>query len=80
WRKARAPLLAGKLARFPDEPVAGTFAWPGDDTCAVKLCAFETPYHKMLKLKFVGDQVTLDSELNVSFGSTKEPELVGHAE
>jgi hypothetical protein len=80
WKKARAPLLAGKLAEFPDEPTAGTYAWPGDDTCAVKLCAFETPYHMMLTLKFNGDQVTLDSEANVSFGQTKRPQLTGRAE
>ena len=80
WKKARAPLLAGKLAEFPDEPTAGTFAWPGDDTCAIKLCAYETPYHTMLTLKFNGDQVTLDSEANVSFGQTKRPQLTGRAE
>jgi len=77
WRKSRAPLFAGKLAQFPDEPMAGTFAWPGDDTCAFKLCAFETPYHKMLTLKFDGDRVTLDSELNVSFERAKQPSLTG---
>jgi hypothetical protein len=80
WKKARAPLLAGKLAEFPDEPTAGTFAWPGDDTCAIKLCAFETPYHTMLTLQFNGDQVTLDSEANVSFGQTKRPQLIGRSE
>ncbi|MGA2244673.1 MAG: serine hydrolase [Verrucomicrobiota bacterium] len=80
WKNSRAPLRAGKLARFPDEPVAGTFAWPADDICAVKLCAYETPYHKMLTLKFAGDQMTLDSELNVAFGPTREPALTGRTE
>jgi len=80
WRKSRAPFFAGKLARFPDEPVAGTFAWPGEDTCAIKLCAFETPFHRMLNLKFDGDRLILDSELNVAFGSTKEPKLVGNVQ
>ncbi len=80
WKKTRAPLLAGRLAEFPDEPIAGTFAWPGDDTCAIKFCAFETPYHRMLTLKFNGDQVTLDSEANVSFGQTKRPQLIGRTE
>jgi CubicO group peptidase (beta-lactamase class C family) len=80
WKKSHAPFFAGKLAHFQDEPTAGTFAWPGDDTCAIKLCAFETPYHLMLTLKFNGDQVTLDSEANVSFGPTKRPKLAGRAE
>jgi CubicO group peptidase (beta-lactamase class C family) len=80
WQKTRAPFYAGKLANFPDEPTAGTFAWAADNTCAVKLCAFETPYHRLLTLKFDSNQVTLDSELNVSFVATKLPPLVGQAE
>ncbi len=80
WGKGHAPLLGGPLARFADEPTAGTFAWSGDDTCVVKLCAFETPFHTMLKLKMDGDQMTLDSETNVAFGPTKRPQLVGRAE
>jgi hypothetical protein len=34
----------------------------------------------MLTLKFDGNQVTLDSELNVSFAAAKQPTLVGQAE
>jgi hypothetical protein len=80
WKKGRAPLFAGTLARFPDEPTAGTFAWSADDTCVIKLCACETPYHTTLRLKFGGDQATLDAETNVAFGPTKWPQLIGKAE
>jgi hypothetical protein len=80
WKKSRAPLLAGKPAQFADEPTAASFAWPHDDTCLIKLCAFETPYHTLLTLKFDGDQVTLDSETNVAFGPAKRPQLIGRAE
>ncbi|MBN2506092.1 MAG: serine hydrolase [Verrucomicrobia bacterium] len=80
WNQGRAPLLAGPLARFPDEPVAGTFAWAAPDVCVLKLCATETPYHTMLTLKFEGDQVTLNRETNVAFGPTKHPPLTGRAE
>ncbi len=80
WKKGRAPLLGGRLAQFPDEPTAGTFAWSTDDACVIKLCAYETPYHTTLTLKFDGNQVTLDSETNVAFGPTKQPQLVGKAE
>jgi CubicO group peptidase (beta-lactamase class C family) len=80
WKTGRAPLLAGALARFPDEPTAGTFAWPAEDACVIKLCAYETPYHTTLTLKCDGDQVTLDSETNVAFGPTKRPQLIGRAE
>jgi CubicO group peptidase (beta-lactamase class C family) len=80
WKKGRSPMQGGVLARFPDEATAGTFAWSGDDTCLIKLCAFETPFHTMLKLKFDGDQITLDSEMNVAFGPTKRPQLIGRLE
>ena len=80
WKKGRAPLMGGRLAQFPDEPMAGTFAWPSDDTCIIKFCAYETPYHLTLKLNFDGDQLTLDSEANVAFGPTKRPQLIGRAE
>ena len=78
WKKGRAPLLGGgRPAQFADEPTAGTFAWSTDGTCVIKLCAYETPYHTTLTLKFEGDQLMLDSETNVAFGPTKKPQLVG---
>jgi CubicO group peptidase (beta-lactamase class C family) len=80
WQSGRAPLFGGRLAQSPDEPTAGTFAWPSDDTCVIKLCSYETPYHTTLTLKFDGEQVTLDSETNVAFGPTKRPRLIGRIE
>lgn len=76
WKKGRAPLFGGRLAQFPDESMAGTFAWSAEDTCVLKICAYETPFHTTFKLKFEGEQVTLDSEANVAFGPTKRPQLV----
>jgi hypothetical protein len=80
WKKGRARLFGGRLAQFPDEPIAGTFAWASEDTCLIKFCAYETPYHKTLTLKFDGDQVTFESEANVAFGPTKQPQLIGRME
>lgn len=80
WKASRAPLDAGKLVHYPDEPIAATYGWSGDSICNIKLCAIETPFHKMVTLKFDGDRVTLDSELNVSFDATKQPRLIGKAD
>ncbi len=80
WRKGRAPWSAGRLAEFRDEPVAGSFAWTTNDTVEVKVCASETPFNMTYRLKFAGDQLTLDRETNVSFGSRKQPTLVGQAQ
>jgi hypothetical protein len=79
WLKGQAAFPGGRLAQFADEPVAATFAWATNDTLVVKVCAYETPFHQMFRLKFDGDQVTLDREANVSFGPTKQPTLTGRA-
>ncbi len=80
WQKSNAPLPINELAQFADEPFGGTFAWPDDSTCTLKLCALNTPFHLLMTLKFSGDQVTLDSETNVGFSAERQPQLIGHAE
>ncbi|MBL9138552.1 MAG: serine hydrolase [Verrucomicrobiales bacterium] len=77
WRAGRTAFPAGLLAQFPDEPVAGKFAWVASDTLVLKACAYETPFHVQLKFRFDGDQVTLDREVNVAFGPSKFPSLAG---
>ena len=46
----------------------------------MKLCFYETPFMTKAILKFKGDTLTFDSESNVAFGPTKQPQLVGKAE
>jgi hypothetical protein len=43
----------------------------------VKLCLDETPFCASLGLEFEGDIVLVDQEMNVGFGPTKRPRLVG---
>ena len=50
------------------------------DACVIKMCAYETPFHTTLTLKFDGDQVTFDSDANMAFGLTKRSQLIGRAE
>ena len=69
WKKSQTPL--------PDGPTAGAFAWPTDNTCVIKLCSYETPYHTTISLKFDGDEMTMNSETNVAFGPTKRSQLTG---
>jgi CubicO group peptidase (beta-lactamase class C family) len=77
YLRGHAPLSMGLLSEFPSEPMAGTFAWTADDTIAIKVCAYGTPYHLIFRLKFDGDKLMLDREANVSFGSRKQPTLQG---
>lgn len=71
WRKAK--LAWGP---FPPQPAAVTGAW-SNSTFVAKLCATETPFISTMRLKFAGDEVTLTSEANVSFGPSKQMELQG---
>jgi CubicO group peptidase (beta-lactamase class C family) len=74
WRKGRVG-----FGSFPEQPMAASGAWTGDDTYAAKLCFYETPFSVTVRLKFSGDKLTFDSESNVAFGPTKKPQLVGQA-
>jgi hypothetical protein len=51
-----------------------------ENTFTARICFTETPFILKLNLKFSGSEVLLDSESNVGFGSTKQPQLVGKAE
>jgi CubicO group peptidase (beta-lactamase class C family) len=75
WTKMRTAF--GRF--FPEQPVAASGGWTGDDTFKVKICFYETPFIASLTLKFEGDQLLLDSQLNVNFGPTKHPRLIGKA-
>jgi CubicO group peptidase (beta-lactamase class C family) len=67
----------GKLA---EQPVAASGGWTSPDTYTAKLCFYETPFTLTLKMKFTGDEVSLTTESNVGFGSTKAPTLTGRFE
>jgi CubicO group peptidase (beta-lactamase class C family) len=75
WKK-------GKLAygpMFPAQPAAFSGAWIGDDTFKARICFYETPFLITMTLKFAGDQLFYDAELNVGFGPTRQPRLIGKA-
>ena len=75
WKKGR---LA--FATLAEQPAAASGAWTSDDTYTVRICFTETPFIHKISLKFSGNQVFLDAESNVGFGSTHQPKLVGKAE
>lgn len=71
WRKGTLT-LGGQ-----EQAVAASGAWVSKDTFVAKICAYHTPFVHTLSLKFVGEELRLNSEVNVSFGPTKEPEVRG---
>ena len=75
WSRGRAA-----VPPLPDQPVAASGAWIGDDTYAARICFPETPFLQTLRLRFAGDELRLRSESNVGFGPAGPAELVGKAE
>jgi hypothetical protein len=68
------------MGRYTDEPLAASAAWLSDDTLIVKVCAYETPFYATVRLRFEGDKLIHDREVNVGFGGPKQPQLVGQTE
>jgi hypothetical protein len=64
-------------AALAEQPVAASGAWTADGTYTVQLSFYETPFCLTVSLKFGDDQLLYDCEYNVSFGPTKQPQLVG---
>ena len=77
WKQGRAAYPASWPLRFPDESVAGTFAWVAEDTLVVKFCASETPGHMTFTMKVAADLVTCTAESNVAFAATRLKVLPG---
>jgi hypothetical protein len=57
--------------------VAARGSWADEDTYAMKLCFYETPFVQTITCKFSGDQVTVNRKMNVGFGPTEHPALQG---
>jgi CubicO group peptidase (beta-lactamase class C family) len=80
WVKSRGGFTGGldRLLSVPPHPlIAASGAWTADDAFTVKLVLYETPYGATLTFHFDGDRVLLDEEYNVSFGPTKQAQLIG---
>ncbi len=78
WQRG-GQLPMSRVRSMPDGAyaVAASGAWTDDDTFTVKACFHETPFCATLGLRFAGDALVLDREMNVANGPTKRPTLVG---
>jgi CubicO group peptidase (beta-lactamase class C family) len=52
-------------------------AWISPETFNIKVCMYETPFILNLKCSFTASQMSLDVKVNVGFGPTAMPVLVG---
>jgi CubicO group peptidase (beta-lactamase class C family) len=66
-----------RLGAPPTGKTATRGAWTAEDTYTLKVCYVETPYVETITCRFSGDDVTIARKMNVSFGPTERPLLVG---
>jgi CubicO group peptidase (beta-lactamase class C family) len=78
WRRGGSLPQMGRLATGAEQPVAASGAWTADDTYTMKACLYRTPFCGTSRLRFVGDAVFFDQEMNVAFGPTTRPQIVGY--
>jgi CubicO group peptidase (beta-lactamase class C family) len=82
WAKGVTGWPAGgsRLEPSAPRPVAASGAWTADDTYEALLCFYRTPFCLDITARFIGDRLTLDQRLNVSFGPAERPRVTGRAD
>ena len=76
-RGGTLPAWESPLPGAAEAPVAASGAWNDAETFTVKACFYETPFCENLRLRFAGDALVFDQEMNVGFGPSTRPTLVG---
>lgn len=64
-----------ELFDTPEQGVAVSGAWSGDNTFVARIVFSETPYTMTTTLSFEGEQLRVNSTYNVRWGTPSEPEI-----
>jgi len=86
WRKGQAawgllpaqPVVASGLSAAQPEAASG--AWTADGVYTANICFYQTPFIVTVSLKFSEKELRCNSQVNVAFGPTKEPQIIGNTE
>jgi CubicO group peptidase (beta-lactamase class C family) len=77
WRSGGTlPMGRSRLMSDSAYRVSASGAWTDDETFTARVCFDETPFCVTLGLRFAGDALVVDQEMNVGFGPTRRPTLV----
>jgi len=78
WVEGTANLHQTIAQPYPvPRKVAASGVWSSEDTFTLTLCQYETPFIVTMDFRFAGQQVYLDSRVNVDFGPLEAPQLIG---
>jgi CubicO group peptidase (beta-lactamase class C family) len=74
------PGMTTFMARGTAVPISAAGAWRDATTYVARIAFVETPFVGTLTCRFADDRLLLDVGLNISFGPTRFPQIVGRAE
>ncbi len=76
WKRGTilAPGTGSALAPPAQRNIASNGAWTTEDTYTARVVRYETPFVATFTLRFAGDEVFYDSQMNIG---RKDPQLVG---
>ncbi|REE85145.1 CubicO group peptidase (beta-lactamase class C family) [Paenibacillus taihuensis] len=78
WAEGRGVLLQGApFQRGANHRMASSFTWRDSETLSITLRYIETPFYVTSELKFNGDELTAQQQVNVAFFSPELPSLHG---
>ena len=78
WQKGQTNLYNDPWDAEPKRTVASG-AWTADDTFTMAVRLYETPFFHTINFRFTGDDLTLETRINVAFEPPKTLVLMGHA-
>jgi hypothetical protein len=74
WKKSVSKIFSDRR-----DKQAGSCRWISEKVLEITLRRYETPFYTTLKCEFDGEQVKVFGAVNVGFGPTEFPPLVGKA-
>jgi PPOX class probable F420-dependent enzyme len=74
WRKGEMV-----IERFGRQPMVASGAWTAPDTFVMQCYFYKTPFCATITSRFAADHITYNLNMNVAFGPTGRPQLLGRA-
>ncbi len=77
WRPGRTALFRDSWVAGPT-PVVASGAWTADETFTMVVRLHETPFSHTMSFHFIGDEMLIETKVNISLEATKTPLLTAH--
>jgi CubicO group peptidase (beta-lactamase class C family) len=78
WQQNAATAWFSQPLLFDHSPIAASGAWIGDETYTMVLRLHETPFFHTLTCHFIGDELMIEAQINVSLESMQPLLFMAH--